>query len=232
MSVMGGMLFTFEGGEGSGKGTQIKLLTSFLKEKNIPFATFREPGGTSFAEVIRKNIFSHKKAQGLDSYTERLAFQTARSDIHHRLIKPELEEGKIVILDRCWHSTYAHQGYGHELYFELDDIVEQNKKILSHAGTHITHTIYLDIEPIDGLTRIAQNRQGEITSFDELGLSYHTRVRNGYLALLKKYPTSITRIDANPTSASTEESVQKVHAQIVETLAKFIPELQKQSKLA
>jgi dTMP kinase len=220
-----GLLFTFEGGEGAGKGTQIKLLIELLKQKNIPYAQFREPGGTSFAEVIRKNIFSHKKAEGLDAYTERLAFQTCRSDIHHRLIKPALTEGKIVILDRCWHSTYAHQGHGAKLYAELKDIEEQNKKILTRAGTHITHTIYLDIDPEEGLTRIAQNRIDEITSFDELGLAYHTRVREGYLDLVKQFPTQITRIDANPPCESLDESKQLVHSQIVATLGKYLPNL-------
>lgn len=103
-----GKFITFEGGEGSGKSTQIILLCDYLEKNNVPFILTREPGGTPVSEAIR-NILLNPDFKGMDYITEVLLFLASRKQHIDEKIKPELEKGKIILCDRYHDSTIAYQ---------------------------------------------------------------------------------------------------------------------------
>ncbi len=111
---MKGLFITFEGLDGSGKTTQIRILHDFLKEKGLDVVLTREPGGTEIGAKIR-NILLNKKNKGMSSITETLLFLASRAELVSKVISPALGEGKIVICDRFFDSTVVYQGIAREL---------------------------------------------------------------------------------------------------------------------
>ena len=111
---MKGLFITFEGLDGSGKTTQIRILYDFLKEKGLDVVLTREPGGTEIGSKIR-NILLNKKNKGMSSRTETLLFLASRAELTSKVINPALKEGKIVICDRFFDSTVVYQGIAREL---------------------------------------------------------------------------------------------------------------------
>ena len=200
-----GKFITFEGGEGSGKSTQLQLLGKAFAAAGLPHVITREPGGSPGAETIRKLLVSGE-ADAWDAETETLLFYAARLDHVNRLIKPALAEGKIVLCDRFADSTIVYQGIGKEL---SQDYIEMLHRLT--LGNFMPDlTIILDIDPAIGLKRAAA-RRGNETRFESLGLDFHQRIRAGFLAIAKCEPERCVVIDA----AQEKEAVQK---QIIETI--------------
>ena len=169
-----GLLITFEGGEGSGKTTQARLLARRLDAAGYAVTLTREPAGTEVGRLAWEGI-----AQGgLDPYTELFLFLAARSDHSARLIVPALEGGRIVVCDRFANSTVAYQGYGRG----LDPRLLQRLNRLATKGIRPDLIFLLDLPVEEGLAR--QGKAGN--DRDAIGretVAFHERVREGYLAL-------------------------------------------------
>ena len=185
MSTQGqGLFITFEGGEGSGKTTQIRTLAAALQKKGLAVLTTREPGGTPEAEVIRKLLVQRDGGNWTPMAEALLLFAARTMHVDH-LIKPALAEGKIVISDRFTDSTRAYQGYGHGLPHEkIEELVQ-----LSLGGFEPDLTIIIDLPVETGLKRagrrIVRDGSGE-DRFENLDLSFHKKLRDGYLEIARK----------------------------------------------
>lgn len=205
---MAGFLVSFEGGDGCGKSTQIKLFTEFLKRENIDFICTREPGGTDVGEEIRE-ILLHSKGK-MSAETEFLLFSASRSKIVEDVIKPALKEGKVVVLDRYYDSSYTYQGYAGDLKVkDLENITE-----FAIKGTVPNLTFLLDLSYEDAMKR--KNKDEKLKDLDRIeskGKEYHNKVRQGYLLLAKKNKKRIVVIDAN-------QSVEKIEKQIRDVFQK------------
>lgn len=176
------MFITFEGPDGSGKTQQIHLLADYLMAKGHPVFFSREPGGTDIGDQIR-NILMDLKNTRMNPRTETLLFCASRAQIVEEVIKPKLEEGYIVILDRYADSTLAYQGYGHG-----NDL--QTLRLLldfATAGLKPDLTILLDLDPQLGLKR-RKKGGGEWNRMDAYHLALHKRVRAGYLEMASQDP--------------------------------------------
>lgn len=182
------IFITFEGGEGCGKSTQAKILYRRLDKLAIPVVLTCEPGGTPLGKKLGRWL---KWADGIDitPVTELLLFNAARNQSVTEVIQPSLKEGKIVISDRYADSTTAYQGYGRGLDLKL-------VKEVNHTATYGQKsdlTVLMDIPPETGFTR----KQGrKIDRFEQAELSFHQRVRAGFLNLAKEEPQRWLVVDA------------------------------------
>ncbi len=190
-----GLFITLEGGEGSGKSTQIKRLKERLEARGLDVITTREPGGTPEAEKIRELIVRNDGGRWTPM-AEVLLFFTARTMHLENLIKPALAAGKIVISDRFTDSTRAYQSAGHGLPPEKIEAINS----IAIDGFTPDLTFILDIEPEEGIKRsLKQNESaGTLTEdrFEALDLSFHKKLRAEYLAIAKREPERCCVIDA------------------------------------
>ncbi len=173
-----GMLISFEGGEGSGKTVQIKLLADWLRERGCQVLITREPGGTVIGEQIRAVLLNPKNI-GMAFTTEVLLFQAGRAQLYRELILPSLRAGKVVLSDRGRDSSLVYQGmvrgFGEKLIERLNNFATQN--------TYPELTIYLDVPVEIGLKR--RNGTGKMDRLDMEKKDFHQKVREGYLKLVK-----------------------------------------------
>ena len=189
---MAGFFISFEGGEGSGKTTQIKLLANWIQSVWRGKVTqTREPGGTHGAELIRQLLVTGDKERW-DSVTEALLMTASRRDNLMRIIKPALDDGDVVITDRFFDSTSVYQGLVGGVAPEI--ITALNTLCLDHISPDIT--ILLDIDPELGLKRSNRVENAE-TRFEDMGLEFHQRVRKAYLDLAQSNPDRFIVIDAS-----------------------------------
>ena len=191
---------TFEGGEGSGKSTQIKILKNKLSKKHKVIVT-REPGGTTEAELIRK-LLVKGKSNKWSGTTEVLLNFTARKDHVDRIIIPSLKKGKWVLCDRFSDSTLAYQGYGRNVSENL--IRNLNRSLINNLKPSLT--ILLDIDPNVGLGRSKRRNNNELR-YENMPLSYHKKIRNAYLDIAKKNKKRIKIIDASLDKDSISEII-------------------------
>ena len=187
---MRNQFITFEGGEGSGKSTQINLLHNFLIEKGEDVLCTREPGGTPSAEIIR-NLLTKGDTDRWSPATEALLMWAARSEHVEKLIKPSLDKGKWVLSDRFYHSTYAYQGVGRNLGIENMRIIK--KIIIGDITPDLT--FILDIDPVNGIDR-TKNRDSNEDRFEKMNLDFHINLRKAFIQISKKDPKRFIVIDA------------------------------------
>lgn len=172
------IFITFEGAEGSGKTTQIHLLSEALQQRGFNVVMTREPGGTRIGNAIR-NLLLDLQHTEMSPRTETLLFQAARAQLVDEVILTALATGQVVLCDRYADSTLAYQGYGHG----------QALDALQMLGAYATRelepilTIYLDIDVNDGLARKRAGATEEWNRMENLAVAFHQRVRDGYLAL-------------------------------------------------
>lgn len=181
---------TFEGGEGSGKSTQIDLLNSFLTLKGVDVLCTREPGGTPSAEVIRDLVIKGDTNRWLPM-TESLLMWASRYEHVEALIKPSLNAGKWVICDRFYHSTYAYQGVGHDL--GLESMKSIKRLVIGDIRPDLV--FLLDIDPIKGIKR-TKNRNSNEDRFENMDLTFHSDLRDAFLMLSKEEADRFVVIDA------------------------------------
>ena len=181
---------TFEGGEGSGKSTQIKILKNKLSKK-YKVITTREPGGTKEAELIR-NLLVKGKSNKWSGTTEVLLNFTARKDHVDKIILPNLKNDKWVLCDRFSDSTLAYQGYGRNVNKNL--IKNLNKLLINNLTPKLT--FLFDIDPKIGLGRSKKRINNELR-YENMSLSYHKKIRIAYLDIAKKNKKRIKVIDAS-----------------------------------
>ncbi|NQV47854.1 MAG: dTMP kinase [Rhodospirillaceae bacterium] len=180
---------TFEGGEGSGKSTQVKRLADVLGVAGIDVVTTREPGGAPGAEEIR-NLLVNGDVGRWTPMTEALLNYAARLEHMERTVRPALEAGKWVISDRFADSTTAYQGYGHGL--DGENIARLHRLVLGDFKPDLT--IILDIDLDTGLARAASRGNGE-DRYERMGRYFHERLRKGFLEIAEKEPQRCAIID-------------------------------------
>ncbi len=188
---MKGKFITFEGGEGAGKSTQVKLLAAFLRGKNIDAVETREVGGSPSAEAIR-DLWLKPKDGTWDVLTEVLLISAARREHLTKTVFPALARGAWVICDRFADSTRAYQGIGLGLGLEtVDDIY---RKVA--PGFEPDLTLLLDLPVEAGLARI-KKRGGQDDRYQQKNVDFHKKLRDAYLSLAKKYAERFRIIDAS-----------------------------------
>ena len=199
---MKGKFITFEGSEGSGKSTQASLVVEYLKSKDLPVTLLREPGGVKISEKIR-DLLLDVKNKAMGDECETLLYMAARAQLVKEILKPALDKGQIIICDRFMDSTIAYQGGGNGVDVTTIEAIGH----FAVGGLQPDLTLLFDIDTQEGLSRTnAQKDRIELRS-----LEYHSRVRQGYLALAKKEPNRIKVISVD---ASKEDIFKRVKVYI------------------
>lgn len=205
-----GVFITLEGGDGTGKSTQVKLLQQALASAGVDAIATREPGGTDQAEKIR-NLILQGSSGSFDPLTEALLMFASRREHIVGKIQPTLDNGQWVISDRFADSTRAFQGYGMGLPMET---IEALYKMVADSLVPDL-TFIFDIDPEVGLARsmkrLTQAASGE-DRYERMGLAFHKRLRQGFLDIAGKNPERCVIIDAS-------QSVEAVQAQLLKTIS-------------
>ncbi|MBC8450208.1 MAG: dTMP kinase [Chloroflexi bacterium] len=195
------LFITFEGPEGSGKTTQLKLLEMWLREQGYDVLATREPGGTAISEAVRAILLDPAHTE-MRPEAEILLFSAARAQIVGQMIRPHLAQGAIVLCDRYADSTLAYQGYGRGL--DLDML----RAITAFAtGGLLPHlTIYLDIPVATGLQRKAAQEWNRLEAQTQ---AFHQRVREGYLEMAAAEPQRWLVLDALQPIADVQAAIRE-----------------------
>jgi dTMP kinase len=207
-----GLFITFEGIDGSGKTTHLKLLYEHLLQKGIGVVWAREPGGTKVGESIRQ-ILLHSKTTGLRPVSELLLYYASRHQNLFDNILPALEKGSWVLCDRFADASMAYQGYGRGIDLEL--IRQLNHLVIDQHEPDLT--ILMDVEPALGLARARRrNQKGTVDEgrFEKESLQFFERVRQGYLALARENPQRVRMVDG-------DQPVEAVHLNILQLLSPY-----------
>ena len=190
-----GKFITFEGPEGGGKTTHIRLLADFLRERGIDVTLTREPGGTPTGEAIRRLLQHDGAGESPTDRTEVLLFLASRAQHVERLIRPALDAGKWVLCDRFDDSTMAYQGYGRG--FDLTALRAVNS--FATDGLRPDLTVLLDVSPETSRQRLL-SRQAETADtpdrIEREAEAFHVRLRNGFLELARQAPDRFLVVDA------------------------------------
>ena len=202
---MKGYFISVEGGDGSGKSTQIKKIEAYLQEKGLDYILTREPGGTPVAEKIRELILDPAN-KALTGRAEMLLYAASRAQHVEEKILPALEEGKVVLSDRFTDSSIAYQAYGRG----LGDMVAEVNRIAT-GGKEPDLTIFLNISPAVGMSRKNKQDGHELDRLELEKAAFHETVYEGYLALARENSERIANIDA-------DRPIEEVFADIRERL--------------
>ncbi len=189
MTVHKAPFIVFEGGEGSGKSTQIEILYRKLLQGDIDVVSYREPGGTKGAEDIRELLVKGDRERW-NPVTEALLMSAARADLVEKHILPQLEKGTWVLCDRFTDSTIAYQGYGHQLGAQA--IEDLNRFTVGTLKPDLAFVFQINAEL--GLERAAL-RQAGVDRFERYDITFHQRVAEGYGDILKKNPETHVEIN-------------------------------------
>ncbi|WP_172373753.1 dTMP kinase [Sporosarcina jiandibaonis] len=200
-----GLFITFEGPEGAGKTTVISKLYDRLKADGRQVVLTREPGGIRIAEKIRTVILDTDNIE-MDAKTEALLYAAARRQHLVEKVIPALEEGAIVLCDRFIDSSLAYQGYARGL--GIDEVLQINQFAIGDTMPDLT--VFFDINPAEGLSRIAQNNEREMNRLDKENISFHEKVYEGYKELIQRYPNRIVKTDARLAEKDVIENVWKI----------------------
>ncbi|MBA3957083.1 MAG: dTMP kinase [Parachlamydiaceae bacterium] len=193
-----GLFISFEGGDGAGKTTILEKLQKDLLLHHFEVVRTREPGGSALGEQIRKWVLNHDASIQIGNQAELLLFLAGRAQHLEELIKPALQAGKIVLCDRFNDSTVAYQGFARG----LGESTVQQMCDLVCGDVQPSLTIFLDIDPLEGLRRtrhaFKENADpGQLDRMESEKLDFHQRVRQGLLHLAEKHPERICKVDAS-----------------------------------
>ncbi|GEK35417.1 dTMP kinase [Kurthia sibirica] len=194
---------TFEGPEGAGKTTILKIIAQKLQLEGIDLVTTREPGGSKIAEKIR-DVILDKEHTEMDAKTEALLYAAARSQHFVEKIQPALDAGKMVLCDRFIDSSLTYQGVGRGL--GIDEVYNINVFAIGEKLPDCT--VLFDLDPAVGLARINAHKDREVNRLDVESLAFHRSVREAYLQLADKYPERIHIVDA---SKNIDDVVEQVY---------------------
>jgi len=189
---MPGMFITFEGGEGSGKSTQVRRLAERLRSLGRDVLVTREPGGTPEAEAVRALLVSGDVARWT-AKSEALLNYAAREQHLQQVLRPALAAGRIVLCDRFMDSTRAYQGYAGGCELSFIDALE--KAVVGPTRPDLT--LVFDLEPATGLAR-ARARGDALAEdrYERKGIAFHAKLREGFLDILRRDPRRCRLIDA------------------------------------
>jgi len=205
-----GVLIAFEGVEGSGKGTQIERARQYVMGKGLAVVTSREPGGTVYGDRLREIILDPATGK-IDPRAEALAFAAARANLVATVIRPALDEGKVVIIDRFVDSSVAYQGFGRALGEQ--DILTLNA--WATQGLFPDLVILLHLDPEEGLSRVT-GRPDRMESED---LAFHARVADAYLRIAEEHPDRYHVVQANASEEEVWEGVKEGLDRVLARLA-------------
>ena len=201
---MKGLFITFEGADGCGKTTQIKLLDEYLRGKDYETLLTREPGSKGLGVKLREILLNYDGE--VSPNCESFLFLADRAQHVDCIIKPALEEGKIILCDRHTDSTVAYQGYGRGL--DLERIHYLNE--IATSGLKPDLTIVFDVDVETSQARVGKNKD----RMESAGIEFFNRVRNGYLEIAKQEPNRVKIIN----SSDTIENIHKKVVELVENL--------------
>jgi dTMP kinase len=191
---------TFEGSEGCGKSTQSEMLFSYLKAKGNKVVYLREPGGVKLSETIRTILLDPKNR--ISAQAETLLYMAARAQVVEEIIKPELEAEKIVVCDRFLDSTITYQGFG----LGIDIKLIKSLGNFATQGIKPDLTILLDLPVKSGL----KHRQHCCDRIEQRSISYHEKVRKGYLTLAKQEPQRIKIVKVLEDKFKTQAKIREI----------------------
>lgn len=201
---MTGMFITFEGPEGSGKSSQIRLLYDYLLAQGVAVRLTREPGGTPIGDEIRACVHNVQNT-AMCPEAELLLYSASRAQLVGEVIRPSLASGQVVLCDRFYDSTLAYQGYGRA----LDLTALRQITHFATGGLKPDLTLLLDIDVEVGLAR----RTGggvEMNRLDLETIAFHQRVRQGYHQLAAQEPARWVIIDANRSPAAVQTDLRAI----------------------
>lgn len=198
-----GLFITFEGADGCGKTTQIKLLDEYLRSKGYKTLLTREPGSKGLGEKLREILLNYDGE--VSPVAESFLFLADRAQHVDCIIKPALENGIIVLCDRHTDSTLAYQGYGRGL--DLDEIRKLNK--IATSGLKPDLTIVLDVDIETSQARVGAKKD----RMESAGIEFFQRVRDGFLEIAKQEPERVKVI-------SSADTIENIHKKVVELVAR------------
>jgi len=199
-----GLFITFEGGDGCGKTTQIKLLNEYLINQGYETLLTREPGAKGLGEKLREILLNYDG--DVSPTCESFLFLADRAQHVDCIIKPALEDGKIILCDRHTDSTVAYQGYGRGL--NLDRIHQLNT--IATSGLKPDLTIVLDVDVETSMKRVGKEKD----RMESAGIEFFKRVRHGFIEIAKSEPNRVKVINSSDT-------IENIHKQIVELVEKL-----------
>ena len=208
---MKGKFITFEGADGGGKSTQVQLVATWLQQRGYEVVTTREPGGTVLAEKVRELVLD--PALPLNTTSQSLLYVAARSEHVEKVIMPALDAGKIVLCDRFSDSTLVYQGLS--LGKELAELtVLQQLCSFATAGLEPDLTLVLDGRPEE----LAKRRElrGVTDRYEQQGLDFQHKLRDGFLTLAKAEPERIKVLNAEGSMEEVAAAVQKAIANLLQ----------------
>lgn len=202
-----GRFITLEGGEGAGKSTHIALLADALAAGGIDVLTTREPGGSPGAEAIR-GLLVEGAVDRWDAMTEALLHYAARRDHLTATVWPALESGRWVLSDRFADSTMAYQGYGHGL--DRAVVAALHQSVVGDFRPDLT--LILDLPPETGLARAAGRGPAE-ARYERMDLSFHQRLREGFLDIARQDTARCVVVDAEPVTDAVQKEIRRAVSQ-------------------
>ncbi|CCX80494.1 thymidylate kinase [Clostridium sp. CAG:715] len=200
--MMQGLFITFEGPDGCGKTTQMKLLAEYFEKKGKEVVLTREPGGKGLGEKVREILLNYDGE--VSDRCESFLFLADRAQNIDIIVNPAVKEGKIVLCDRHIDSTVAYQGYGRGL--NIDRINMLNN--LATNGKKPDLTLVFDVDVETSMKRVGKEKD----RMESAGIDFHNRVRKGYLELAKQEPKRIKVLDAT-------KSIEEIHKDVINILA-------------
>lgn len=200
--MMQGLFITFEGPDGCGKTTQMKLLAEYFEKKGKEVVLTREPGGKGLGEKVREILLNYDSE--VSDRCESFLFLADRAQNIDIIVNPAVKEGKIVLCDRHIDSTVAYQGYGRGL--NIDRINMLNN--LATNGKKPDLTLVFDVDVETSMKRVGKEKD----RMESAGIDFHNRVRKGYLELAKQEPKRIKVLDAT-------KSIEEIHKDVINILA-------------
>lgn len=210
---MNGKFITFEGGEGCGKSTQIKLLAEYLRRKNIDVVLTKEPGSTEEGKILRQLLVTGDKDK-FDAISECLLYYADRRCNLNKVVWPALKDGKWVISDRYADSTEAYQYYGYDKRVDFQTLQSLYKIVAGDFKPDLT--LILDIDPETGMRRSyakAETMAVKELRFESRQMEFHHNLRRGFLEIAEREPQRCAVINA-------DADIETVHKRIIEIVEK------------
>ena len=198
-------LISFEGIDGAGKSTQIKMLADNFKARGKSVIVVREPGGTTLGEKIRALLLENKNGMGIEA--ELLLFAASRSELIRQVVLPALDNNQVVIMDRFFDSTTAYQGYGRGV--DIDTIERINDFATGNLKPEITFLMVLNPEEMLYRKELKDGKNGQLDRMEAAGLEFFHKVSDGYLALAERHADRFYSLNA-------EDEPEYIHRKILQ----------------
>jgi len=211
-----GRFISFEGIEGCGKTTQIKLAGEYLKQSHIPCIITEEPGGTPIGRRVREILLNKGPGEDISKETELLLFSAARAQHVKDVIVPALKEGTVVLCDRFYDATIAYQGYGRGLDVKFIRVLNEFSASNLKPGLTLLFDLPVEVGLKRAMHRISSMKEGSAEDrFEREDLEFHGRVSEGYLFLARQDNKRFRIIDG-------ARDIETIHREVCIHLSKFV----------